>query len=405
MRDTGTTNGASGTVVMTGATGFLGSHVLAGMLLRNANTSVVALTRQEPGLAAARLATALRATGVPLPRDLRERVSTVRADLTDPHLGLSSRAYRELARHADSVWHMAGDIRLVHRPSALDRVNVEGTRHMLRFAATAPRRPHLLHTSTAYVAGALTHGHVAEDDIGGGEGFLTEYEGSKHRAERLVRGLAKEVGGGVTVFRPSVLTDHRPPRPGAPRGPHSVLAARLAMLGRRLPALPAARSGAVRDGVLTARMPGDPDAHMNILPVQDAAETMLHIGLGQAAASRAGGADRGEGGGGVTTYHVVHPRQTPVQSLLEALTHHTPWLRLRLDGEGRERGYEGRGRAGGARRSSLERALMRESAGVAAYACLHRTYDRSRCTALGAPEPRPLDASYLRASFAPPSVN
>jgi nucleoside-diphosphate-sugar epimerase len=241
----------------------------------------------------------------------------------------------------------------------------------------------VLHVSTAYVAGTRRHGRVREDELDGSGGFLTGYEASKFRAEQLVREWSAAHGRPVTVFRPGVLTDHRPAPPGAPYSPHAVLAARLALLGRRRSGPLAARIGLSPEGVTEVPMPGDPEAHMNVLPVQNAADTMVLIARHPAAE-------------GVTSYHVVHPQQTSVGSLLDALTYHAPWLRIRLTGNDSTP-------QGSAPGGELRDLLVRESAGVGLYAGLHRTYDRTRSAALGAPEPPELDAAYLRASFTPPA--
>jgi thioester reductase-like protein len=374
----GNVGSASGTLVMTGATGFLGSHLL-GRLLHSDNEAeeVVVLVRDDPGPAAVRLRTALAATGIDLPGDLDSRVRFVRADLTQPRLGLDTGTYGKLAEQAGTVWHVAAETRLTGRTDALERVNVQGTRQMLDLVSAASRPVRLVHVSTAYVAGGRRRGHVAEDELDDAEGFLTQYEASKFRAEGLVRAFAAGRDNPVTVFRPSVLVDDRPPSDGAPRSPHTVAAARLALLGSMVSGPLSRTLGARAGGVAEARMPGDPDAHMNVLPVQHAADTMLLVAKRPAVP-------------GVTTYHVTHPHQTPVRRLLEALTHHAPWLRVRLDPE-----------AGGSR-DRLEDLLVRMSGGLASYGRLHRTYDRGRCAALGLADPPELDTEYLRASFAPP---
>ncbi|MFF8841844.1 SDR family oxidoreductase [Streptomyces sp. NPDC015127] len=363
---------------MTGATGFLGSHVLIRLLREQRDTDVVVLVRDDSRAASVRLRTALHATGVPVPEDLDARVRLVRADLGHARLGLDEGTYHELAEKAQAVWHMAGDIRLTARPEVLDRTNVQGTRHVLGLVGATRRPVPFFHTSTAYVAGRHSHGHVAEDELDDSAGFLTEYEGSKFRAEKIVRAFAEQRETPVTVFRPGVLVDDRVPAPGSPSSPHTVAAAGIARLGDMLTGPLAHRFSMPPGGVVVATMPGDPDAHMNVLPVQYAADAMIRAAEQPAVP-------------GVTTYHVVHPRQTPIRSLVDALTHHAPWLRIHI------------GAAGGASHGVLEKLLNRMSGGIAAYGFLHRTYDRTRCAALGLADPPVLDSRYLRASFAPPA--
>ncbi|GAA4890089.1 SDR family oxidoreductase [Streptomyces coeruleoprunus] len=371
-------------VAVTGATGLLGSHLLA-RLLRTTGTHAVALVRDDPAVATRRLHTALEATGEPLPDGWHRRVVPLRVTLHRPRLGLGDADYRALAAATTEIWHCAASVRLNAPARALEATNVDGTRAVLELAADAPRGPRVQHISTAYVAGARRHGRVAEDTLEAPDGFLTGYEETKFRAERLVRRFAEEGRGRATVFRPSVLVDHRPPAPGAPHTPATVLAAKLARLSARRDSPLARRAGFAAPGLTEVRLPGDPEAHMNVLPVQYAADAIIRI------ARTAGPADAPAG---APCYHIVHPRPTRVVDALEALVHHAPWLRVRLDPALTEP------------QGPLAELVSRVSEGVAAYVRLRRTYDRTRAAAAlaGLPDPAVLDARYLRACFTPPAV-
>ena len=116
------------------------------------------------------------------------------------------RAGRSAPRSASTtteIWHLAAVYDLsVARDLAL-RVNVEGTRNVLRFAEDCPglRRHH--YVSTCYVSGRYC-GPFRESDLDVGQSFNNFYEETKFLAEVEV---AESRSGGMptSVYRPAVV--------------------------------------------------------------------------------------------------------------------------------------------------------------------------------------------------------
>ncbi|QSY49562.1 SDR family oxidoreductase [Streptomyces griseocarneus] len=342
-------------IVITGATGFLGSHLLPHLLATG--EPVTALVRDEPPSALRRLLRAVAAVGDgrALLDDLPSRVRFLRADLSAPALGLSGHEHRELAGAARQIWHCAALTTMTADPSLLRHVNVEGTRRVLELAGAAPRA-RLLHVSTAYVCGAR-QGLVREDDLDDGAGFLNPYEESKFAAERLVRSWAREHGQPVTVFRPSVLVSDRRRPPRTPRHPLSVLGRGLRLLAEE--AGPPAPVG----------LAGSSAATTNLLPATYAARAMAAV----AAAPPGHACD---------TYHVVHAVDTPVTDVLEAMSDVCPDLSVRLTADPRP----------------LDARFAELTAGFHRYAASAVRFDRTRLDTvapLPAPPP-PVTRDYLR---------
>ncbi|SEP69646.1 thioester reductase domain-containing protein [Streptomyces sp. yr375] len=361
--------------VLTGATGFLGSHLLAQLLRRPGQ--VTALVRQGGDAGWQRLERALRATGEGVPDDLRARVRLERADVAEPFLGLAPERHRELAGQADAVWHSAAVIDLVAPDSSLARVNVDGTRHVLDLVAAAPgRRPRVVLVSTAYVAGGRLDGTVREDELDDRHGFLTPYEASKHAAEQVARAWAREHRHPVTVLRPGVLVSDRALPAGASRHPLAETGARLSVLARHDPSrlVPGATPG----HPLAVRIPGRADAVLNLLPVEYAARAAARLALREPAAP-------------VETFHLTHPYDTPVRACLDVMRDVCPWLDVRIDPQ--------------AAPGPLDPAVQRLAGlmgGIHAYTFVRRRYDRSALLAALAgavPDPVPLNTRYLRAAF------
>lgn len=185
-------------ILLTGATGFLGSHLARELLRRGCR--IAALVRSPPGCAAARLARAW--WDAP---DLAAYIGTAvwpcSGDVTVDGLGL---AQDDAARLVETthVIHAAADVRLHAPVEELLRTNRDGTARVLQFARTLPHLRRLVHVSTAYVAGNRPR-LAREDDLSDEWGFRSPYELSKFEAERL----AREASGSIrlTIVRPGMI--------------------------------------------------------------------------------------------------------------------------------------------------------------------------------------------------------
>ncbi|MET9775571.1 SDR family oxidoreductase [Streptomyces sp. NPDC006367] len=299
-------------VALTGATGFLGLRLLRGLLDRHRTVTVLA--HAGSGDALHRITRCFRLTGTPEPfvAALPDRLRVVETDLEQPGLGLSARAFRDLADGLGELWHSAGSINLEGDLSELRRTNVDGTRHVLELAAAARGRPVVHHVSTAFVAGRRREGVAYEDELDDAHGFENAYERSKYEAEKLIHAWSRRHRRPVVVLRPSILVTDLPPHPDLPRHPLQVVE-RILRDARDATAPGSDSRGPGPDGTPAAgtggrprvRLVGHPHGRLNLVQVDHAAEVMLRL------AGRTPSA-------GVDTYHVVHDRDVPV-SLITAL--------------------------------------------------------------------------------------
>jgi thioester reductase-like protein len=195
---------AEGALLLTGATGFVGMEVLARVLERS-DRHVVALIRAEDDERAADRLAATLETSCGDVEAYADRVTAVAGDITAPRLGLGDR-WEPLAERVGAIVHGAASVAFDLSLEESRRINVEGTREMLEFAAACPRLERFTYVSTAYVAGDR-RGTVYEDDPGGGR-FRNAYERTKHEAECLVAARRDDLE--VTIVRPSIIVgDHR----------------------------------------------------------------------------------------------------------------------------------------------------------------------------------------------------
>ncbi|HYI00035.1 myxochelin non-ribosomal peptide synthetase MxcG [Hyalangium sp.] len=186
-------------VLLTGATGFVGAHLL-GQLLRQTGTRVVCPVRaRDEAHAMERIRAALVAQRLPT-EGLAERVLALPADLAQPSLGLSTARFHGLAAECDAIYHNAAVVSVVREYGSLQAVNVRGTRELLRLSAAVHPKP-LHYVSTLAVAPqANLSPEVPEDFVVPHAGLRDGYQQSKWVAERLVQ-QAAERGLPVAVYR------------------------------------------------------------------------------------------------------------------------------------------------------------------------------------------------------------
>ncbi|MCP2261200.1 nonribosomal peptide synthetase MxcG [Streptoalloteichus tenebrarius] len=186
-------------VLLTGATGFVGAHLLH-ELLTQTDARVVCLVRAEDAASAERrVRAALTRQHLPL-TDVADRVVALPADLTRPWLGLDAERFAELAEECDAIYHNAAVVSVVREYRSLRAANVLGTREILRLAAAGRPVP-VHHVSTLAVGPPEgVSPEVPEAFVPAHPGLADGYQQSKWVAERLMEQAAHR-GLPVTVYR------------------------------------------------------------------------------------------------------------------------------------------------------------------------------------------------------------
>ena len=185
--------------ILTGATGFLGSHLMAGLLLRGCRVIVLGRAAGAEPLAA-RLERLLRWHGVAA---LHAQLTSVEADLGHPCLGLSADDYLRLCESAGEVIHCASDTSFSEsRRERVLAANVAGLAAILQLAADSGT-PAFHYISTAYASGCQD-GACLEEPVTATH-FTNAYEESKALAETVVTRRCEREGIPWTVLRPSIV--------------------------------------------------------------------------------------------------------------------------------------------------------------------------------------------------------
>src|SRR5579883_969284 len=165
---------------LTGATGFLGSHLTARLLADGNQVKVLARSSRNVS-AEERVRQVLRDVGV----TRFENLSVFEGDISLPGLGLSDSARREITSSVQEVWHCAASLSFQEEDRAeIFKMNIDGTVHLLDLVKAVPGS-RLHHVSTAYIAGNRAD-LALESEIDVGQTFKNPYEASKCRAELIV---------------------------------------------------------------------------------------------------------------------------------------------------------------------------------------------------------------------------
>ena len=174
---------------VTGATGFLGSHVAR--VLSEQGAALRVLVRSSSNLRNLEGLNAETATG-----DLREPASLEKA-----------------MTGCDTVFHVAADYRLwVQDPEEMYRSNVEGTRAILDAARKVGVR-RTVHTSSVATVGFTANGHPADEDSPVSlADMIGHYKRSKFLAEQLAL-QAGRTGMHVVVVNPTTPVGEQDVKP------------------------------------------------------------------------------------------------------------------------------------------------------------------------------------------------
>ena len=191
--------GGMRTYVLTGATGFLGGHLMGALLERG--DRLVVLGRPSKGVSLdARISVFVDWLGQGSRRD---RVETIESDFLRPCCGLSEDRYKALRARSWPIIHCASDTRFSElKRGEITDANVHSLKGILGLA-DGSKAPFFHYVSTAYVA-RTGCSPCPESPADSGE-FANVYEETKARAEREVAELCTRLSIPFTIIRPSIV--------------------------------------------------------------------------------------------------------------------------------------------------------------------------------------------------------
>ncbi|MGW1724152.1 thioester reductase domain-containing protein [Streptomyces sp. NPDC002306] len=194
-------------ILLTGATGFLGGHMLLD-LLRHSDAHVYCLVRAaDEEAAVARLGAQLRGYRLPWSAEVRRRITVLPGDIRRPRLGLSEELWHTLTHELDSVVGVAAAVDFLRGYPSLRGSNVLGALTLAELAATGRPKP-LHHISSIAVFNEVGITSMGEDDpLAHVDRLVAGYDQSKWAAEVALR-RARDHGLVVSALRPGGIAGH-----------------------------------------------------------------------------------------------------------------------------------------------------------------------------------------------------
>ena len=203
-----------GNLLLTGATGYLGIHILADFLEHDGGVAYCLVRGSAPADCEERLAGRLRFYfGSRYTKN--DRIRVIRADLTQDRFGLTGAEYETLAKNVDTVINAAASVKHYGSYRYFHETNVESVERLIAFCRTSGAR--LIHISTLSVSGNtlgdVFDGRVSETEkqfreynLSIGQPLDNVYVRSKYEAEMIVLEAVRD-GLCAAIMRMGNLTN------------------------------------------------------------------------------------------------------------------------------------------------------------------------------------------------------
>ncbi|WP_330228571.1 amino acid adenylation domain-containing protein [Nocardia sp. NBC_00508] len=274
-------------VLLTGATGFVGVHLLR-ELLSSTRARVWCLVRSDDDeRATKRIRNALEKYRI-WDDAYDSRIVAVAGDLAAPRFGLDEFGYARLADRIEVIYHNGARVNHIEPYARLRAANVEGTREVLRLATTGRIKPvHFVSTVNAAIPAAPAPDFRGREDavLSADEVSQNGYVASKWVAEQLVR-QAGERGVPVSIYRPGIVCGD--PRTGVNSADDSFW-------------------NMIRAAAILGLAPDTGDADMALVPVNYVAGAIVAL-----AAEATNG----------SAYHLVNSQRVAIRDIFRSLRSH-----------------------------------------------------------------------------------
>jgi len=276
---------------VTGATGFIGKRLVRKLLTRRGSIVHVLVRDASPE----RVSALCRFWGV-----TTKRVVAIEGDIARPGLGIGAADRKALQGKVRHFFHLAAIYDLAAGAEEQLRVNVEGTRNVVRFANDI--KAGCFHHVSSIAAAGMYEGMFREDMFEEAEGLDHPYFSTKHDSEGIVRAEMKVP---FRIYRPGVVVgDSRTGEMDKIDGPYYFF--KLIQRLRR---------------ILPSWMPtiGIEGGRINIVPVDFVVDAMDHIAHQPGLDGRC--------------FHLVDPEPMRVGDVLNVFANaaHAPAMTMRIN--------------------------------------------------------------------------
>jgi amino acid adenylation domain-containing protein/thioester reductase-like protein len=284
--DSGVPKAESKYVFITGATGFVGIHILGELFLKT-NAPIFCLVRaQDKEQALAKIKNTAKKYQIHIDSFI-DRLHPVVGDLSLPQLGLNQNEWNVLAQDIGVIYHCAAEVNMVKSFAELKDINLNGTKEIARLSLQNTRKKlYYLSTLSVFVATDNNSGICKEDDnLECTQRVYGGYAQSKWAAEYFLLNSSLD----LCIFRLGLITGHSE---SGLSSEHDYLS--LFVLGlKELQAVPADNW----DKLI-----------LDVTPVDYAAKAIVHLSINAVA----------------SCFHIANPHKQgfSLQMIVEAMQHH-----------------------------------------------------------------------------------
>lgn len=182
------------TVVITGASGFLGKEILARMIddIHIDRIHAIALRRHKSNLPAI---------------FSHAKVQLHQGDLNSPRLGLSEAKAKEIFAETDAVIHNGADVSFLKTYKTLSRTNVGSTRELVKLCLPNRVPIHFISSaSVAHLSGRASFGEESASTFEPPQDGTDGYTATKWASERFLELVSEKFSVPIWIHRPSSIT-------------------------------------------------------------------------------------------------------------------------------------------------------------------------------------------------------
>lgn len=197
--------GDAKSVLLTGATGFLGAFLLHKLLSHTKKeVKIYCVVRTKSGNsddAFLRIRHNLQSYNL-WQKEMEERIVPVMGDLSQKQLGLPFKLYNQLAEEIDFIFHCAAIVNYAYSYSIIKPHTINGIQEILRLAATQSTKPIFYLSTIGIFPGGEHTKYFENSDIDHyADQLNTGYQASKWVAEKMMWEAVSR-GFPVCIFRP-----------------------------------------------------------------------------------------------------------------------------------------------------------------------------------------------------------
>ena len=203
-----------GNIFLTGATGYLGAHLLSEFLNRQEGVAYCLIRGDKESHCVKRLHSVLHSYfGNKYSQEIGNRIHIIPGDLQKESFGIPQESYHSLLSQVQTVIHTAANVKHYGSYESFYAANVETVDRIIDFASAAGAR--LIHASTTSITGKTPASHkgatpmiFSEQNLYVGQALDNVYVRSKFEAEKRL--LAARLRGlPVHIMRIGNLTNRR----------------------------------------------------------------------------------------------------------------------------------------------------------------------------------------------------